>query len=166
MTCRPHRPGIVLSLILIVPGLAACGDESSEAAAPETAAALAAAPAPGAATPAAETSAPAEPESDGLPEPTEPASWSATMDDVTVDGLTIRAIKSTCGSFRALPTFAAVARAATSCEGRDGVVVRGVLASGELTALAVSGPEAACVRGALVGAGLSGDCQFELTLGE
>ncbi|MBK6579054.1 MAG: hypothetical protein IPG17_23270 [Sandaracinaceae bacterium] len=166
----PHR--LVVALTLMAALLSACGGEATEAAAP-----AASASPEGAAPEVAANSAAAEPEAapaaeaapeaavPELPVPTPPASWRATMDELSVDGTTVRFVSSTCGAFPMMPVVQAVAASTASCTQRADTQLSVVFESGRVMAINTSGPDAACVRAGVLQASTTATCQFQLTFG-
>jgi hypothetical protein len=167
----PHRLFVILTLMAAF--LGACGGEATEAAAPAASAspegaALEATADPVAATPEAEA-APAEAAPEAavpeLPVPTPPASWRATMDELSVDGTTVRFVSSTCGAFPMMPVVQAVAASTASCTQRADTQLSVVFEGGRVMAINTSGPDAACVRAGVLQASTNATCQFQLTFG-
>ncbi|MBK7156433.1 MAG: hypothetical protein IPL19_03690 [Sandaracinaceae bacterium] len=166
----PHR--LVVALTLMAALLSACGGEATEAAAP-----AASASPEGAAPEVAANSAAAEPEAapaaeaapeaavPELPVPTPPASWRATMDELSVDGTTVRFVSSTCGAFPMMPVVQAVAASTASCTQRADTQLSVVFESGRVMAINTSGPDAACVRAGVLQASTNATCQFQFTFG-
>ena len=166
----PHR--LVVALTLMAALLSACGGEATEAAAP-----AASASPEGAAPEVAANSAAAEPEAAPaaeaapeaavleLPVPTPPASWRATMDELSVDGTTVRFVSSTCGAFLMMPVVQAVAASTASCTQRADTQLSVVFESGRVMAINTSGPDAACVRAGVLQASTTATCQFQFTFG-
>ena len=166
----PQR--LILTLTSMAALLGACGGEDGEAAVPAAASSTAAErPEATTAEPEAEPSganaAVAEPEAapPALPVPTPPASWRATMGELTVNNTTVRFISSTCGAIATMPVVEAVAASTASCTQRTDTQLSVVFDSGRVMAINTSGPDAACVRAGVLQTSTNATCQFQLTFG-
>jgi hypothetical protein len=166
----PNRTRVTLTLIAAL--LGACGGEATEATSPAAnaspeGAASEATTAPVEAEPEAEPPAEAAPEAaaPALPVPTPPASWRATMGELTVDGTTVRFVSATCGALAIMPIVQAVAASTASCTQRADTQLSVTFESGRVMAINTSGPDATCVRAGVLQTATSASCQFQLTFG-
>ena len=151
---RASFPHLFFALIAL--GAVACGSDAS----PSTGSSAPEAPpstSPGVPAAAAPVTA--------LPAPVPPAAWSTTMDELIVDGTTVRDVSATCGMFAMMPVVQIITAATAGCADRAGVTLAAAFEGGHLTALEVTGPGAACVQQAALQATTSLACQFQLTFG-
>ena len=172
------RP-LILTLALLLGLLGACGSDSDEAA---TAADPAASATPEGADPAATADDAEDTEGTpgaangtaangnaaapgGLPVPVAPASWRATMNELTVDGVTVRFVSASCGAIAMMPVIQALSASTASCTQRADTQVSAVFESGRVTAIDTNGPDASCVREGVMQASTNVTCQFQLTFG-
>jgi hypothetical protein len=158
--------GLAAAHAVFVAGLLlGCGDEPPAAAGSSGSAS---APSANGAPPAAAEapSAAVAPAGATLPAPVAPAAWSTTMDELTVDGTTVRDVSATCGMFAMMPVVQVIAGATVGCADRSGVTVAATFEGGRATALQVTGAGADCVRAAVQQATTSAACQFQITFGD
>lgn len=165
-----QRP-LTLFLALLLSLLGACGSDAEEAADPAASASAEGAdpeaaanddPERGVVRGAGNGAAPAPGE---LPAPVAPASWRATMNELTVDGTTVRFVSATCGAIAMMPVIQALSASTASCTQRTDTQLSAAFESGRLTAIETSGPDAACVRTGVMQASTNITCQFQLTFG-
>lgn len=162
-------------LVVMACSLAACGGEAEDTAEPSSAAAEEG-EGPEASGAEDETAEADEPAAEGeeaaapapgddLPVPVPPASWRATMNELTVDGSTVRFVSATCGAIAVMPLVQAVLASTDSCTERADTQLAATFEGGRLMAVNTSGPGAACVRAGVLRTNTNATCQVQLSFG-